>query len=108
MRWRGVRPVEIRLDFVREYQGSRTTMTELCEAYGISRKTGYEWVSKYERAGATGLLDQSRRPHTTPRATSPEIVQRLIQARRRHPTWSARKLLRVLHEQDPTVAWPNR
>ena len=108
MRWRGVRPVEIRCEFVRAYQRSRTTMTELCEAYGISRKTGYEWVSKYERAGVTGLLEQSRRPHTTPRATPPEIVERLIQARRRHPTWSARKLLRILRDQDPDIAWPNR
>lgn len=83
-------------------------MTELCEQYGISRKTGYKWVDRHEAEGRAGLPDRSRCPHTSPRATDPAIVERLCDARRRHPTWSARKLLKVLRGEDPSRAWPAR
>jgi putative transposase len=108
MRWRGVSAVEGRLELVREYRTGFLSMTELCEAYGISRKTGYAWVARYEGEGAEGLLDRSRRPHTSPRATPPEVVVQLLEARRQHPTWSARKLIRVLRERHPAIAWPTR
>lgn len=108
MRWRGVSPVDVRLEFIREYRNGLVSMTELCAAYGISRKTGYEWAARYDRDGAAGLLERSRRPLSCPRATPPEIVQQLVAARRQHPTWSARKLIRVLSLRQPEVAWPTR
>ena len=55
-----------------------------------------------------GLFYGPRRPHRSPRATDPEIVARLCEARRRHPTWSARKLLKVLRRDHPALAWPAR
>lgn len=108
MRWHGVSPVEVRLEFVHEYRSGVSSMTELCEAYGISRKTGYEWVTRYDRNGAEGLLEQSRRPHRSPRATPRAVVEQLLDARRQHPTWSARKLIRVLRQRWPAIAWPMR
>ena len=83
-------------------------MTELCDQYGISRKTGYKWVARFQAEGRAGLADRSRRPQTSPRATDPTIVERLCEARRQHPTWSARKLIAVLQRHDPEGAWPAR
>jgi transposase InsO family protein len=83
-------------------------MTEWCEQYGISRKTGYKWAARYEAGGQVALVDSSRRPHTMPRATDAAIVAQLCDARRQHPTWSARKLLRILRDRDPTQPWPAR
>jgi putative transposase len=83
-------------------------MTELCDQYLISRKTGYHWVGRYEAEGRAGLSDRSRRPHHSPGATDDEVVAMLIEARRRHPTWSARKLIAVLTRRHPTVPWPKR
>lgn len=108
MPWRGVSPVDVRLEFVHEYEVGVSAMTELCAAYGISRKTGYQWVARYEAGGPTALLEQSRRPHHSPRATDPAIVHRLVAARRAHPTWSARKLVAVLARREPDVPWPKR
>jgi putative transposase len=108
MPWQGVSPVELRLEFCRAYGSGLFSMTELCEQYGISRKTGYKWVDRHEAEGRAGLPDRSRRPHLSPRATDPVIVERLCDARRRHPTWSARKLLKVLRGDDPAGAWPAR
>jgi transposase InsO family protein len=108
MPWQGVTPVELRLEFARAYRSGPSSMTELCDQYGISRKTGYKWVARYDADGRGGLVDRSRRPHTSPRATDPAMVEQLCEARRRHPTWSARKLIAVLRRQQPDLAWPAR
>ena len=108
MPWQKVSSVDLRLEFNRAYGSGRFSMTELCDQYQISRKTGYKWVDRYEADGRAGLADRSRRPHHCPRATEATLVERLCEARRRHPTWSARKLIAVLRRQEPERAWPAR
>lgn len=106
MPWQGVSPVDLRLAFVRGYLTTMSSMTELCDQFGISRKSGYKWVERYDHQGRPGLLDRSRRPHHSPRATDTDVVTRLCDARRQHPRWSARKLLVVLRRRHPTLRWP--
>lgn len=108
MPWHGVSLMDLRLEFVQAVHRRLWSMVELCDAYDISRKTGYKWVARFEAGGVAGLADRSRRPHRSPRATDPAIVAQLCEARRRHPTWSARKLLAVLRRQEPDAAWPAR
>ena len=108
MPWRETSPMQQRLEFVREYEIELFTMTELAAQYGISRKTGYKWLERYEAAGADGLRDHSRRPHQSPHATDPDLVARLIAVRRRHPRWGAKKLLAVAARRDPRAPWPSR
>ena len=47
-------------------------MTELCAAYGISRKTGYKWLARYETGGLPALLISRVVPriHRPPRRPS--------------------------------------
>src|SRR6476661_9768130 len=101
-------PVDLRVQFISEYQTGLWSMTELTEDYGISRKTGYNWVERSETGGVAALQDQSRRPHTQPTATERALVDALVAVRRRHPRWGAKKLLAVAHRQDPSAAWPSR
>jgi len=108
MPWQGVSPVDLRLEFTHAYASGLFSMTELCDQYNLSRKTGYKWVDRFEAEGRAGLVDRSRRPHHSPRATERAIVEQLCEARRRHPTWSARKLIAVLRRHDPDGAWPSR
>jgi transposase InsO family protein len=83
-------------------------MTELAAQYGISRKTGYKWLERHEADGAVGLRDHSRRPHQSPHATDPELIEALLAVRRRHPRWGAKKLLAVAGRRNPDAAWPSR
>ena len=106
MPWQEVTPVEQRLEFIREYETELFTMTELAAQYGISRKTGYKWVERYAADGVLGLQDRSRRPHDSPQATAPDLVQVLIAVRTRHPRWGAKKLLAVAARRAPKAAWP--
>lgn len=108
MPWQGVMPVDVRHEFTRAWASGWFSMTELCDQYGISRKTGYKGVDRYDREGRAGLADRSRRPHHSPRATNARVVELLCDARRRHPTWSARKVIAVLRGQHPALPWPAR
>ena len=65
-------------------------IAELCRAFGISRKTGYKWLAR----AATGeaLTDRSRRPHTSPRQTTPDLEAQVLALRQQHPAWGGRKV----------------
>lgn len=108
MPWRETSPMEQRLEFIREYETELFTVTELAEQYGVSRKTAYKWLERYDAEGELGMRDRSRRPHDCPHATEAALVDALIALRRRHPRWGAKKLLAVLRRRDPAAAWPAR
>ena len=95
-----------RLQFVGEYLTGLYSMTELAAMYEVSRRTAYYWVHRYQRDGH--LQPASRRPHTSPMATSAAIVERLRAAHAAHPSWGAGKLRDWLRRHDPATAWPCR
>jgi transposase InsO family protein len=68
------------------------SLTELCERYGISRKTGYKWIKRYRSDGMEGLGDRSRRPRNSPGKTPRAVEQRVTAVRQKHPTWGGRKI----------------
>lgn len=96
-----------RIRFIVDYRRDYATFAELCERYGVSRKTGYKWVDRYEVIGPRGLEDLSRRPHACPTATPLPVVEQLLALRRSHPSWGAKKLLSVLGRRG-VAALPGR
>lgn len=98
--------MEQRRDFIEVLSSGLYTMTELCEVFGISRKTGYKWVRRHAREGAEGLEDRSRAPHSCPHRTDRRCERALVEERLRHPRWGPRKLLVVLRERHPDWPWP--
>ena len=82
--------------FVMLARSGRFTVTDLCEQFGISRKTGYKHLERYAELGLDGLRPRSHRPHRSPQRT-PETVEALILSERKlHRTWGPKKLQRVL------------
>jgi len=49
-------------------------MVDLCERYGISRKTGDKWIDRYERDGPDGLRERSRAPQHCPQRISTDVA----------------------------------
>ena len=82
------------------------SVAELCGRFGVSRKTAYTWIERYQVDGPAGLQDRSRRPHACPHQTPEAIVEALLEARHRHPTWGAKQRLRMLSRQHPAWEWP--
>ena len=87
--------------FIADYLRNRLSMTELCELYGVRRKTGYKWVDRYLTHGPQGLEERSRRPSTSPRHIPDHVMAALLDARRRHPSRGAKKLLSILSQRHP-------
>lgn len=66
MPWHQTYPVNERVKFVAAAQAGRKTTTELCKQFGVSRKTGYTILERYESHDIDGLRDRSRAPSTHP------------------------------------------
>ena len=54
-----------RVKFIARYVQHEEPFAALCEAAGISRKTGYKWVERYDAGGVAALVDRSRAPLST-------------------------------------------
>jgi putative transposase len=108
MPWRETSPMDQRTRFIADHLRATHTITELCDQYGVSRKTGYKWIDRYLRLGPAGLDDHSRRPHRAPNQTTDEIVAAILEARQRHPTWGGKKLRALLQRRHPRWTLPGR
>jgi putative transposase len=106
MPWRARSAMDERLQFISDYQRQLFTMTELCDRYGVSRKTGYQLLARYNAEGAAGLMPRSSRPHHSPQATTREIVDAIVAERRRRPRWGGKKIIAVLQTRHPTWELP--
>jgi transposase InsO family protein len=54
----------------------------IAAAMGVSRKCVKTWIDRFAAEGEAGLRDRSSRPHTTPRRTSAQIEQQVVELRR--------------------------
>jgi transposase InsO family protein len=106
MPWKETVVLDERMRFVLEALNSADSMSVLCRRFGISRRTGYKWQSRYESSGPAGLEDRCRAPHTHPNQADIELQERIVALRLAHPTWGPRKLLAVLERENPAEAWP--
>lgn len=95
-----------RLKFIATYLEYEVSFTDLCHDFGISRKTGYKWVRRYEAEGASALSERSRAPHDHPNAVAEDLVHAIVALRRKHPRWGPRKLRVVLGRKRPRTALP--
>lgn len=95
-----------RVKFVARYLQKEEPFSLLCAGAGISRKTGYKWVKRYETGGVAALVDRSRAPKSHPQAVADVVIAMILAIRRKHPRWGPRKLLAVLRRQDPMRVWP--
>lgn len=96
MAWKDVSMMSQRAEFVVLVSVEGSNVSKLCRRFGVSRKTGYKWLSRYAADGRAGLLDRSRRPQTAPGQTSDAVEQRVLALRGEHPAWGGRKLRRRL------------
>jgi transposase InsO family protein len=82
-------------------------MVDLCEEYGISRKTGQKIWKRFKENGLLGLEDQRRAPHAIPHRTSAELRKIFVEAKTAHPTWGPRKLKAWLERKKEGIEIPS-
>ena len=107
MPWKESSPMDQKTQFIADYIREVYSFTELCERYGISRKTGYKWADRYLKEGPPGLSDKSRAPKSMPTRTPQKVIDALLELRTKHPNWGAKKLLVKLSERKPNWDLPH-
>jgi transposase InsO family protein len=108
MPWNQITSMEEIIRFVLLAQSARFTITELCEQFGISRKTGYKHLERYAELGLKGLQVRSHRPHQFPQRTAEAMEALILAERRLHRTWGPKKLHKVLQVKHGVEAPPAR
>lgn len=109
MPWKDLRPMDQRLLFVADYVRELYDFTELCARYGVSRKTGYKWVERYQHEGVEGLAERSRRPLSQPTQLPYAVQQAIIELRgSRRTELGPKKIQTRLRERYPDQPVPSR
>lgn len=106
MPWKESSQMDERMRFlVRLQAGER--MTDLCNEFGISRKTGHKFKKRYKKFGPLGLADESRRPITNPKKYPDEIRNLAVSLKNDKPTWGPRKIREQLIKRNPGIKVPS-
>jgi transposase len=71
-------------------------MAGLCREFGISRKTGYKILTRYNEIGLEGLTDRSRRPYRHANQLPFQIEAQIVRLKQDKPSWGAPKIRELL------------
>jgi putative transposase len=88
--------MSLKLQFAERAAKKGSNLTALCVEFGISRQTGHKWLRRYRELGPLGLVEQSRRPDSSPSGTGEDAVLAILALRNQHPSWGPDKLSRVV------------
>src|SRR6201996_2268188 len=81
-------------------------MAGLCREFGISRKTGYKILTRYNAIGLEGLTDRSRRPYRHANQLPFQIETQIVRLKEDKPSWGAPKIREKLSRLYPDVHTP--
>jgi hypothetical protein len=87
MPWKETCIMDERVMFIAECLRGELPMTALCEGYGISRKTGYEWLGRYRSDPVGGFRPVAGAASSG--AWLPDtMAEAIVGLRLRHPHWA--------------------
>jgi transposase InsO family protein len=94
MPWKESSAMSLRQEFVTLAAAPDANVRALCRRFGISPKTAYKWVARFEAGNGSpdALADRPRRPRRSPGKTSDELERGICGLRRQHPAWGGRKI----------------
>lgn len=78
------RQINLRLKIINHYLNISSNASATCRYFGISRQTFYKWINRYNKYGEIGLCDRSNKPKNSPKATSKEVVNKVLYLRQNY------------------------
>jgi transposase InsO family protein len=98
MPWKEMNIMQTRAEFIHLARQKGSNIRQLCRRYGITPRTAYKWLKRYEMEGISGLEDRSKRPKRTIQKVSATTEAKVLNIRE-ETGWGGRKIARVLIEQ---------
>src|SRR4051812_50216127 len=105
MPWKECHVVDERLRFIARLRDGEK-MATLCGEFGISRKTGYKILDRYERCGLEALTDRSRRPYRQGNQLPPLVEREIVRLKKEFPGWGAPQIPQRFRNPGPGVPGP--
>lgn len=68
------------------------TIGQVASEWGVCRQTLHRWLARYESEGLEGLGDRSSRPANCPHQMPAAVEAVVLEMRRAHPYWGARRI----------------
>src|SRR5215471_19807782 len=68
------------------------TVNDVAGQWSVSSRTLHRWLARYEGDGLEGLGDRSHRPAHCPQQMPPAVEVLVLEMRRAHPYWGARRI----------------
>lgn len=106
MPWTETRVMDLKIQLISDWLRGEHGISDLARGYGVSRKTVYKWINRYQQEGAEGLQERSRAPGHCPHALSEEVAEQIVAAKRAHPSFGPKKVMDLLREEHPNRSWP--
>jgi putative transposase len=78
----------------------------LCRRFGVSRKTGYKILERFNSCGLEGLTDRSRRPYRHANQLPVQIETLIVRSKQERPHWGAPKIRERLARLYPDIHTP--
>ncbi|MGC1183825.1 MAG: IS481 family transposase [Candidatus Dormiibacterota bacterium] len=69
------------------------SISEVAVQWGVDRRTVHRWLGRYEDGGLEGLADRSHKPGSCPHQMPVPIEALVLELRRTHRYWGARRLV---------------
>lgn len=92
MPWKECNVMDERVKFIARFlEGEK--VARLADEFGISRKTAYKIIEKYQDTGLEGLTDRSRRPYRHTNQPPFQIEALIIRLKQERPAWGAPKIM---------------
>jgi putative transposase len=106
MPWKITDAMDQKIELIRYWKNKQVTITELSSIFGVSRKTAYKWIKRYEEEGPLGLIARPRTPFQHPNVTDNATVEKIISAKKQYKRWGPKKILAWLTEKHPEETFP--
>ncbi len=105
MPWKECNAMDERVKFIARFlEGEK--VAALAREFGISRKTAYKIIERYQDTGLEGLSDRSRRPYRHANQLPFQIEALIVRLKQEKPTWGAPKILELLVRRYPDIHRP--
>jgi transposase InsO family protein len=92
MPWKATCVINERTILISEHLRHDYSIAELARRRGVSRKTAYKWIKRYQAEPGAGLGDRSRAPLHHPNALSVELEEMILTWKAHRPVWGAPKI----------------
>lgn len=106
MPWKDDSVEDQKLRFIADAQHPDACFSSVCQAYGISRVTGYKWLRRYQEEGLKGLDERSRARHHQPVEWDEDIRAEALKIRRTKGRWGGRKIYNLMKRRNPKRRLP--